>query len=88
MRFEWDEDKRAANITKHGLDFADVPHLGWETATILPDERFAYGERRFWAFAKLNGRLHMVAFTRRKTAFRIISFRKASTREVRRYEKR
>jgi uncharacterized DUF497 family protein len=25
MDFEWDEDKRQANIRKHGIDFVDVP---------------------------------------------------------------
>jgi uncharacterized DUF497 family protein len=49
MDFEWDEQKRKINIGKHGLDFADVAHMDWENATILPDDRFSYGERRFWA---------------------------------------
>jgi uncharacterized protein len=27
MQFEWDEDKRRANIAKHGIDFIDVAAL-------------------------------------------------------------
>ena len=27
MRFEWDENKRLANIRKHGFDFADVSSI-------------------------------------------------------------
>ena len=48
MDFEWDEAKRAG---KHGLDFAQVAKLDWENATIIRDDRFPYGEPRFWGFA-------------------------------------
>ncbi len=27
MDFEWDEDKRLANLRKHGVDFVDVPAI-------------------------------------------------------------
>lgn len=27
MRFEWDESKNKANISKHGIDFNDVPDI-------------------------------------------------------------
>jgi len=50
---EWDEEKRRANLAKHGLDFFDVPAMDWDRAVIIPDERFAYPEPRFWAFARL-----------------------------------
>jgi uncharacterized DUF497 family protein len=85
METEWDGAKRIANLAKHGLDFADVQRLDWDNATYLPDTRFAYPEPRFWAFAKRDGRLYMVAFCVRGTKVRIISFRKASRREERQY---
>ena len=34
MKIVWDEPKRLANLDKHGLDFADVIHFGWEHALI------------------------------------------------------
>jgi hypothetical protein len=37
---EWDEAKRRANLEKHGADFADVPFMEWDNATILEDTRF------------------------------------------------
>lgn len=35
LELEWDQDKRRANIQKHGLDFADARHLDWDNATYL-----------------------------------------------------
>jgi len=87
MDFEWDEAKRAANLAKHGLDFADVPLLDWTNAKVLPDQRFTYSEPRFWAFGLLNGRLHLVAFVVRAKSYRVISFRKANRKEVKRHGK-
>lgn len=85
MELEWDEAKRHENLAKHGLDFADVSELDWDNATVLEDARFPYPEPRFWAFAMWRRRLHMVAFCLRGTKVRIISFRKANAKEVKRY---
>lgn len=63
MELDWDEAKRKANQQKHGLDFDDARHLDWDVATYIEDTRFAYPERRYWAFAKdSGGRLHVVTF--------------------------
>jgi uncharacterized DUF497 family protein len=87
LELEWDEEKRRANIRKHGLDFADVKHLDWDDATYIEDTRYPYPEPRFWAFALWKHRLHLVAFCRRGAKVRIISFRKASRKEVKRHGK-
>lgn len=85
MGLEWDEAKRRANIAKHGLDFADIPSLEWDGAAVLEDKRKHYPESHYWAFAKRGTRLHMVAFCLRAGKVRIISFRRANRKEVRRY---
>jgi uncharacterized protein len=82
---EWDEAKRLANLAKHGLDFADVSGLDWDRATLLEDTRRPYPEPRFWAFAMRGSRLHVVTFCMRGAAVRVINFRKANDREVKRY---
>ncbi len=87
LELEWDEDKRRANVQKHGLDFADARHLDWDNATYIEDNRLPYPEPRYWAFALWKRRLHLVAFCRRGAKVRIISFRKANAKEVRRYGK-
>ncbi len=43
---EWDEDKRAANIEKHGVDFAAVLEFEWDAALTAEDGRQDYGEAR------------------------------------------
>jgi uncharacterized DUF497 family protein len=87
MAFEWDEAKRRANLAKHGLDFADVEEFDWDDPVTYPDIRKNYDEERFMALAEIRGRVHSVTFTIRPRAVRIISFRKANRKEVRRYEK-
>ena len=74
FELEWDEEKRRANIQKHGLDFADAQHLDWDHATFIEDTRFPYPEPRYWAFALWKRRLYLVAFCRRRAKVRIISF--------------
>jgi uncharacterized DUF497 family protein len=87
LELEWDEEKRRANIQKHGLDFADAKNLDWDNANYIEDIRFPYPEPRYWAFALWKGRLHLVAFCTRSAKLRIISFRKANRKEVKRYGK-
>lgn len=43
MEFEWDEEKRLANLRKHGIDFVDVPAVFEEDIVIVEDARYSYG---------------------------------------------
>ena len=52
----------------------------------MPDDRYDYGEDRTQALGLIDGRLHMLAFTMRGDALRVISLRKANPREVKRYD--
>jgi len=88
VKIEFDQDKDAINRQKHGLSLADAAKLDIETATLIPDERTDYGEDRFRAYGWIEERLHMMAFTMRGDVMRVISLRKANTREVRRYDRR
>ena len=55
---------------------------------VIPDERFDYKEVRFVGYGYVNGRLMNVIYTERSPSIiRIISFRKANSREKRLYEK-
>jgi uncharacterized DUF497 family protein len=83
--YEWDEDKRAANLRDHGVDFADARHFDWETAVITIDDREDYAELREMALGFIGVRIHAMVFTRRASNIRIISLRKAHRLEVRRY---
>ncbi|BAY22179.1 hypothetical protein NIES2100_19420 [Calothrix sp. NIES-2100] len=85
MEFEWDEDKRLANIRKHGIDFIDVPAVFDGDIVTLEDDRFNYGEQRFVSFGLLQGRLIAIVHTERENCTRIISARKATKYEQRTY---
>ncbi|MGB8842642.1 MAG: BrnT family toxin [Aliidongia sp.] len=61
----WDEAKRAGNLAKHDLDFADVVHFDFETALLGFDEREDYGEVREIAIGWCGTRLCVLVFVRR-----------------------
>ena len=85
MDIEFDPSKDAANIAKHGvalvfgLAILESP-LGTEI-----DDRRHYGEARANVFGIVNGRLHVCTYTLRGEVYRIISVRKASRQEQRRW---
>jgi uncharacterized protein len=81
MRFEWDENKRLANLRRHGIDFADVWQIFlYDVATDI-DNRFDYGEIRYLTLGLLRGDVVAVAHTENNEIFRIISVRKAEKYE-------
>jgi uncharacterized DUF497 family protein len=81
MRYEWDEQKRLANVKKHGIDFIDLPEVFDGNIVIIPDERFDYGETRFILIGILKSQVIVVAYTERGENIRIISARKATKNE-------
>ena len=85
MRIAFDPAKDAANIAKHGVSLAEARMIEWETLWAIPDERCDYGEERWVGFAYVGLRLFSVVFTDRGDVRRIISLRKANSREVKRY---
>ncbi len=85
MEFEWDEDKRLANIKNHGIDFVDVSAVFDGDILTVEDNRYSYGEPRFVTFGLLKGSVVAVVNTDRGEFIRIISVRKATKNESRTY---
>ena len=85
MRFTWSERKRAINLKEHGLDFIDAPRVFEGLTFSYEDDRLAYGEQRFITLGLLAGVPVSVAHTETDDEIRIISFRKATGREARRF---
>jgi uncharacterized protein len=85
LHYEHDPKKLAANVARHGVWFDEADGFEWESALVLPDTRRRYGETRFAASGLIGARLYVLVFSLRGSAVRIISLRKANTREVRRY---
>jgi uncharacterized protein len=87
MEFEWDEAKSAHCFEQRGFDFSYVGSAFFdEDRVIRADQRFEYGEERFQMLGRVDGRLFQVAYTMRGALVRIISARKANSREVKDYE--
>lgn len=85
MEIEFDAAKDQANRAKHGCSLADAARLDWDAAVVIYDDRQDYGEERYIVTAPLEGRLYVVVITPRDEKMRIISLRKATRHEVRRY---
>jgi hypothetical protein len=85
MRFTWSERKRAINLKEHGLDFVDAPRVFEGVTFSYEDDRLAYGEQRFITLGLLAGVPVSIAHTETDDEIRIISFRKATAREARRF---
>ena len=81
--YEWDDVKSSSNREKHGIDFTAIERFAWRTAKT--DETYSHGELRYIATGYLGNRLHVVVYTLRGEKTRIISMRKASESEERRY---
>ena len=86
MKYEWDEQKREANLVKHGIDFTEVENFEWDTAIETIDNRKDYGEQRWVAIGQICNRIYVLIYTLRSNIIRVISLRKANTRERNYYE--
>ncbi|MEM8720257.1 MAG: BrnT family toxin [Cyanobacteria bacterium P01_G01_bin.39] len=88
MRYQWDRDKAASNLSKHGIDFADaVSVFSDEFAITIFDNHF--DEERFITIGiDLFNRLIVVVYTMRNDEIRLISARKATKHERRQYEEK
>jgi uncharacterized protein len=85
MQIEFDPAKDRINLAKHGISLADAADIDLDSAIIIRDLRFDYGEARFLAYASITGRLHVLWFTMRGRVVRAIGLRKANRRERKKY---
>ncbi|HDR52745.1 MAG TPA: BrnT family toxin [Mariniphaga anaerophila] len=88
MQYEWDENKRVANLERHKIDFTDADDFEWDTAIETIDDRYDYGEGRWVTIGFINKELHVMVYTIRGNKIRIISLRKANRRESKYYEEK
>lgn len=87
MDFEWDETKSETCYVQRGFDFAYAAQAFFDPhRCIRADLRHSYGEDRFQLLGQIDTRVFVVVYTNRTHAIRIISARKAHTREVKPYE--
>jgi hypothetical protein len=94
-RFEWDPDKAASNLRKHGVSFETASRIFADPFALTGQDRIEGGEQRWQTLGMVDGRvLLLVAHTVRDEdedrqpieIIRIISARAADRKERRRYE--
>lgn len=84
--FIWDEKKREANFVKHRLDFADAA-IVYDNPAKMTGISNRQGEERYAdiALVEIAGTVLTLVYMPRRSNIRVISFRKSSRRERKRY---
>ncbi len=85
MDFEFDPNKSAANLQKHGVDFVEAQKL-WEDPDRLFVPARTQDEARFMLVGKFRQKHWSAIFTYRGDSIRIISVHRARKEEVNAYE--
>lgn len=84
-RVEFDPEKSERNLEIRGIPFTAANNFQWETAFEAEDTRQDYGESRYTAIGYIGDVLHVLVYTPREGARRVISLRRANERERRGY---
>lgn len=86
--FEWDDEKAASNLRKHGVDFEEARTVFEDPFAItIPDDSHSVDETR-WVILGMSllARVLLVVHTERRERIRIISARRATPSERLQYE--
>jgi uncharacterized DUF497 family protein len=79
--FEWDAAKNAANLAKHGIDFAMAQRLWEDVDRLETPSPVASGEERWLVTGRIDDLLWSAIVTYRGGNIRIISVRRARSEE-------
>jgi uncharacterized protein len=88
MRFDWDENKAASNLSKHGVSFDEVKTVFDDPLYVdFYDPAHSDDEDRYLIVGESNqGRLLIVSYTERGNLIRLISAREVTRTEREVYE--
>lgn len=86
MEVEWDTRKAAANVRKHGVDFADAATVLYDELAVTVSDDDPEEGRFVTVGMDALGRLLVVVYTWRGGSGQMISARQATGRERRQYE--
>lgn len=91
MIFGWDDDKAASNLPKHGVAFELAQQVWADPAVNIVFDRYEENEERWHAIGLVRGILiltvvHAFPAISDEDGIRIISARKATRNERKRYE--
>jgi len=91
MKFTWDSQKAAANIKKHQVSFELAARIFADPFALTYQDRIENGEYRWQAIGLVDGCLfllvaHTLEENNNTEIIRIISARRADSKERKRYE--
>jgi uncharacterized protein len=81
MIFEFDPDKSASNLQKHGIDFDRAQAL-WDDPDLIEIPAKTEDEPRDLVIGKIDGKHWSGVITYRSDAIRIISMRRSRPEEI------
>ncbi len=86
--FEWDRHKTKANFKKHRISFDEATTIFADPLLVtFPDPLHSHAEERYLSIGvSRTGRVLIVAHVDRHNKIRLVSCRKATASERRRYE--
>ena len=85
IKFEFDADKSAANLEKHGIDFVQAQTI-WKDADYIEIPLKTADEMRFLVIGMIEGKIWSGIITYRGESVRIISVRRSRKEEIAIYE--
>jgi hypothetical protein len=90
VRFEWDDEKAASNLEKHGVSFGEATEVFYDPNALEGyDTRHSMNEARFFIIGLSSRRLLYVVYAEREgETIRIISARRAVQKEQEDYEQK
>jgi uncharacterized DUF497 family protein len=91
MKFEWDEEKAAANLKIHGVSFREAIEVFFDPDAVEGfDSEHSINEDRFYIIGFSSRRLLYVVYAERlgENVIRLISARKAEGKKQKEYEKK
>jgi uncharacterized protein len=87
MEVEWDPNKAAINLQKHGVRFSDAEAALFDPNALSFEDTTAQGEQRFILIGMDHlWRLLVLVYTNRENRIRLISARPATRSERGKYE--
>jgi hypothetical protein len=91
LRFEWSEEKNRSNLRKHEISFATATRVFEDPNYVTEQDRELDGEERWQTIGRIGNITvllvaHTVVDDEEDVIVRIISARRATARERRRYE--
>ena len=86
MAYEWDDTKSEQNRKQRGFGFEIVEAFDFDLA-IGPEVQYVEEEEREFWVGPIDSRLYAIVLTERGENSRIVSLRRASNTEIRRWKR-